>query len=91
MHAQIQLSASGAVTETLEPLVVLDAAVFFKEELEDQVSWQTLPGFGEGSIPGFNSFGRAVMLVKSAQLPVKSIEDMGRAGVTTFRLPTSQD
>jgi hypothetical protein len=50
MHLQIQLGATASVTNTLKPRVVLDAAVFCRDELQEQGSgpyWQTLPGFGE--------------------------------------------
>ena len=54
---QIQLGASPLVAEALRPRVVLDAAVFCKEELMEQPDghetdgpcWQTMQGFGEVS------------------------------------------
>jgi len=38
MHLQIQLGATASVTNTLKPRVVLDAAVFCRDELQEQGS-----------------------------------------------------
>jgi hypothetical protein len=90
LHGQIRMGASQAVEQALKPLVVLDAAVFCRDELDQDDSqpyWQTLPGFGEGCIPGFCKSGRAVMLIQSALLSVTSVQDLQLAGLTCSRLP----
>jgi|LauGreDrversion2_3_1035106.scaffolds.fasta_scaffold120172_1 hypothetical protein len=87
------MGASSAVEQALKPLVVLDAAVFCRDELAQEDSptcWQTLPGFGEGCIPGFSKSGRAVILIQSAQLSVASVQDLQRVGLSCSRLPKVQ-
>ena len=86
---QIRLGESSTVTESVAPLVVLDAAVFCRDNWEEEACWQTMPGFSEGSIPGFTMCGRAVMLIKSVQLGVDSVEDLHRLGISAFKLPDS--
>jgi hypothetical protein len=54
---------------------------------ENALCWQTIPGFGEGSIPGFSNSGRAVVLIKSAQLAGASVHDLRHSGVTCTKLP----
>jgi hypothetical protein len=92
-HVQIRMGASPLVEQAIKPLVVLDAAVFCFDELGQEDSptcWQTLPGFGEGCIPGFSKSGRAVMLIQSAQLSVASVQDLQQVGLTCSSLPKVQ-
>ena len=59
-----------ALLNLLQPRAVLDAAVRFPQggAADGGDVWHTLPGFGEGTLPGLTSRGRHLLLIQSAQV-----------------------
>lgn len=75
------------MTALLDAKVVLDAAVLLGGDEGGDAGWTTLEGFGPGSVPGYTKGGRGVVLMRSGQLKVSSVEALRELGVTCEPLP----
>lgn len=84
---QIRHGVSSEVTALLDAKVVLDAAVLLGGDEGGDAGWTTLEGFGPGSVPGYTKGGRGVVLMRSGQLKVSSVEALRELGVTCEPLP----